>query len=145
VSLLQARRTKIRSLFLQIGYDAVTGDLWIDECGIERDGILALNREGALDGAGSRNQRRAGSAAYCWSQKYVSSPFVACGSALVGAAKTMPVHYSRDQQSESIFPLDDPALPKRAMILPLTQVCAGVRTCPKRCVEGGDKIRHDKP
>ena len=24
----------------------------------------------------------------------------------------------RDQQSESIFPLDDPTLPKRAMILP---------------------------
>jgi hypothetical protein len=38
--------------------------------------------------------------------------------ALIGAAKAMAVHYSRDQQSESIFPLDDPTLPKRAMILP---------------------------
>jgi hypothetical protein len=60
VSWLQARRTKIRSLFLQIGYDAATADLRIDERGIERDGILALDREGALDGAGSRNRRRAG-------------------------------------------------------------------------------------
>jgi hypothetical protein len=40
------------------------------------------------------------------SQNYVSSPFVACGSALIGTAKAMLVHYSRDQQSESIFPLE---------------------------------------